>query len=159
MRIVLISFLLLLSFNSIAGDTTDYRKEIVAIMEKVISKGIKDGNFQYKGDVVYISSGANAPGFSVYSDGFPDYMKFTSVIGTFVYIKWNKCNGLYLTKNTLGKMRSSFNSLKYYYQNVFKKRTNDLSFSADQALEYIENNSPYIINYPSTLENLPTLDD
>ena len=56
-------------------------------------------------------------------------------------------------------MRSSFGYLKSHWQNVFKKKTNDLLFSTDQALEYINSNSPYIINYPSAIDNLPKLDD
>ena len=69
MRLVFIGCLLLVTVSSFEGDTTNYRREIISIMDKLISKEIGDGNFQHKGDVVYVSSGRTAQGFSVYSGG------------------------------------------------------------------------------------------
>jgi hypothetical protein len=96
----------------------------------------------------------NGDGINVGDPG-NDRIKFNSVIGTFVYVRWNNCEGVYLTKNSLGKMRTCYNYLRN--REGFKKHDDNTAYAGTRCLEYVDGEKPYIICYEVDVKDLPNL--
>ena len=143
-------FTSLFAMGVLAQNKIDYRNELIIIMEKITTEKIKEGTFDHNRQVVKVSTTYFNP-----ASGGLNSIKFQSVIGTFVYVNWNVCEGLYLTKSILGKIRSAYNTLKN--QLSLHSKTNNVAYNDRSYMEYIDSKIPYIIKYPSKISDLPKL--
>ncbi len=139
-----------------AKDTVS-RMEMMALMEKIMSENIKEGTFQYKGQPVYVLKGLQGRFTLEGYDGVS--VHFGSVIGNFVIVQWKLGRGIYLTKDLMGNLKSSFSKIKKEFGLKKKDSDGNVIFNVMHTVELI--NSPdknYIVAYTTQMKDLKSLD-